>query len=108
MRKGLGARVEGRVSSDEGRGTGVEGRGTRDEGRGSRVEGRGSRDGWRVSSGCTRQSLAENAVSRFKALFGGKLVARTFESQHVEASVKCAVMNRMTALGMPISQKISA
>jgi hypothetical protein len=42
-------------------------------------------------------------VSRFKALFGGKLFARTFENQRVEASVKCAVMNRMTVLGMPES-----
>ena len=25
---------------------------------------------WRISSGCTRQSLAENAMSRFKTLFG--------------------------------------
>ena len=24
---------------------------------------------WRISSGCTRQSLAENAMSRFKTLF---------------------------------------
>jgi len=31
---------------------------------------------WRVSSGCTRQSLAENAFSRFKALFGGELSSR--------------------------------
>ena len=25
---------------------------------------------WRISSGCTRQSLTENAMSRFKTLFG--------------------------------------
>jgi hypothetical protein len=31
---------------------------------------------WRESSGCTRQSLAENVFSRFKALFGGCLAAR--------------------------------
>ena len=35
--------------------------------------------GWRTSSGCTRQSLAENAVFRFKAMSGGKLRARTFD-----------------------------
>ncbi len=61
---------------------------------------------WRVSSGSTRQSLAENAFSRFKALFGGNLCARKFESQQVEASIKCAVLNRMTALGMPQSARV--
>ena len=59
------------------------------------------RYGWRRSSGCTRQSLAENAVFRFKAVFGGKLWARTFDNQRVEATIKCAALNQMTALGMP-------
>ena len=56
---------------------------------------------WRRSSGCTRQSLAENAVFRFKAMFAGKLWARAFDNQQVEAAIKCAVLNRMTGLGMP-------
>ena len=59
------------------------------------------RYGWRVSTGCTRRSLAENAMSRFKTLFGGRLWARTLESQQIEAFVKCAALNRMTELGMP-------
>jgi hypothetical protein len=61
---------------------------------------------WRVASGATRQSLAENAVSRFKALVGVKLTARVFESQQVEALVKCKVLNRMTTLGLPRSERI--
>jgi hypothetical protein len=61
---------------------------------------------WRVSRGATRQSLAENAVSRFKALVGVKLAARRFESQQVEALVKCQVLNRMAALGLPASVRI--
>lgn len=64
------------------------------------------RYGWRTSSGCTRQSLAENAVFRFKAVFGGKLWARTFENQQVEAVLKCAVLNRMTGLGMPDTVRV--
>ena len=32
---------------------------------------------WRASSGCTRQSLAENAVSRFKGMFGSNPVGPT-------------------------------
>jgi hypothetical protein len=56
---------------------------------------------WRTSSGCSRQSLAENAIFRFKTIFGGKLSARTFDNQQVEAAIKCATLNRMTGLGMP-------
>jgi len=59
------------------------------------------RYGWRRSSGCTRQSLAENAMFRFKAVFGGKLWARTLDNQRVESAIKCAGLNRMTELGMP-------
>jgi hypothetical protein len=61
---------------------------------------------WRESSGCTRQSLAENAFSRFKALFGGRLAARGPDNQYVEVMVKCAALNRMTGIGMPDSVRI--
>ena len=61
---------------------------------------------WRTSSGATRQSLAENAVSRFKALVGVKLAAREFENQQVEALVKCRVLNRMASLGLPKSERV--
>ena len=61
---------------------------------------------WRESSGCTRQSLAENAFSRFKALFGGRLAARRPDNQYVEGMVKCAALNRMTGIGMPESVRI--
>ena len=61
---------------------------------------------WRTVSGATRQSLTENAVSRFKALVGVKLAARVFENQQVEALVKCRVLNRMASLGLPISKRV--
>ncbi len=61
---------------------------------------------WRVSSGCTRQSLAENAMSRFKTLFEPKLSARRFDNQRVEAIIKCEVLNRMSSRGMPESVRI--
>jgi hypothetical protein len=66
----------------------------------------GGRYPWRTSTGATRQSLAENAVSRFNALVGVKLSARTLETQQIEALVKCRALNRMTALGMPGSERI--
>ena len=62
--------------------------------------------GWRKSSGCTRQSLAENAMSRFKTVLGGQLSARGFPNQQVEAAIKCSVLNRMAALGMPRSERV--
>ena len=65
-----------------------------------------SRYEWRISSGCTRQSLAENAMSRFKTLFGPKLSARRFDNQRVEAIIKCAVLNRMSSRGTPESVRI--
>jgi hypothetical protein len=62
---------------------------------------------WRTASGATRQSLAENAVSRFKALVGEQLASRELERQQVEALVKTKVLNRMTALGMPRSERVA-
>ena len=58
------------------------------------------------SLGCTRQSVAENAVSRYKAILGVSLSARTVKNQKVEAAIKCAVLNRMAELGMPRSERV--
>ena len=33
-------------------------------------------------------------------MFGGKLWARSFDNQQVEAAIKCAVLNQMTGMGM--------
>jgi IS5 family transposase len=56
---------------------------------------------WRILNRCTCQSIAENALFRFKWVFGGRLWARSLATQLVEAVVKSAVLNRMTQLGMP-------
>ena len=61
---------------------------------------------WRVLSGRTRQSIAENTMFRFKQLFGGRLWARRHATQRTEALVKCTVLNRMTQLGMPETVRI--
>lgn len=50
--------------------------------------------------------MAENAISRFKALVGVKLSARSLKNQRVEALVKCRALNRMLALGLPRSARI--
>ncbi len=64
------------------------------------------RSTWQALSGCTRQSIAENTMFRFKQLFGGQLWARSLRSQRVEAVVKCVTLNRMTHLGMPQTVRV--
>ena len=64
------------------------------------------RSAWRVLSGNTRQSIAENTMYRYKMLFGGRLWARGLATQRTEAVVKCAVLNRMTQLGMPETVRV--
>lgn len=61
---------------------------------------------WRTFSGAARQSLAENAISRFKALVGVQLSAQELQNQRVEALVKCRVLNRMAELGVPHSERV--
>jgi IS5 family transposase len=64
------------------------------------------RSAWRVLSGNTRQSVAENTMYRYKTFFGGRLWARGLETQRAEARVKCAVLNRMTQLGLPETVRV--
>jgi Transposase DDE domain len=70
------------------------------------IEDRG-RLGWQKAVGYGRRSLAETAVSRYKAIIGRGLRTRTLPSQKTEARVACAVLNRMTGLGGPVSQRIA-
>jgi hypothetical protein len=61
---------------------------------------------WQKATGYGRRSLGETAMSRYKALIGRGLRARTLPAQKIEAKVGCAALNRMTRLGMPVSQRI--
>ena len=63
------------------------------------------RMGWQRAVGYGRRALGETAVSRYKAIIGRGLRARTLPSQKTEARVACAVLNRMTRLGMPVSRR---
>jgi hypothetical protein len=58
---------------------------------------------WKAQSGYSRRSLAETAMMRQKVLFGAGLSSRFLVSQSVECRLRCAVLNRFTALGMPDS-----
>jgi hypothetical protein len=61
--------------------------------------------GWQRAVGYGRRALAETAVFRYKAIIGRRLRARTLPAQKTEARVACAVLNRMTGLGRPVSQR---
>ena len=63
--------------------------------------------GWQKAVGYGRRSLGETAVFRYKTIIGRGLRARTLPSQKTEARVACSVLNRMTRLGMPVSQRIA-
>jgi hypothetical protein len=64
------------------------------------------RRGWQKAVGYGKRSLVETAMFRYKALIGPTLRARTLPAQRSEARVACCVMNRMTQLGMPRSERV--
>ena len=64
------------------------------------------RDEWKKESGYHRRSLVETAMMRVKTIFSDKLRARDWKRQETELRVRCAAMNRMTALGMPQSYAV--
>jgi transposase len=70
------------------------------------IQNRG-RMGWQRAVGYGRRSLGETAVFRYKAIIGRSLRARTLPAQKTEARAACSVLNRMTRLGMPVSQRTS-
>jgi hypothetical protein len=67
---------------------------------------RHGRIGWQRLSGYSRRSRVETAMSRYKAILGRRLHARTLPNQKTEAKIACNVLNRMTSLGMSVSVRI--
>jgi len=39
---------------------------------------------------------------RLKTIFGGKLKNRKLCNQHIEARLRCSILNQFTQLGMPL------
>ena len=67
----------------------------------------GGRRRWAHDSGYTRRSLVETAMWRYKAIVGGWMRSRAMPSQKTEANLACAILNRMTQLGIPDGYCIS-
>lgn len=60
---------------------------------------------WKQTSDYHRRSLVETHMFRLKSILGGVLRSRKFENQQTEARLMAKVLNRMTQLGMPKSEK---
>ena len=58
---------------------------------------------WKKEAGYHRQGRVENAIFRFKSIFGDRMRARGANAQSVEARLGCSMLNRMTELGQPNS-----
>ena len=57
----------------------------------------------RWESGYYAQSGVENVFSRYKAIFGGHLRAKR---QEREAQLGCAILNKLRAIGTPLSVRV--
>jgi hypothetical protein len=64
------------------------------------------RRAWHKASGYSRRSLVETSVSRYKAILGGAMRARSLAGQRLEARLGCRILNTMAALGMPDSCRV--
>ena len=58
---------------------------------------------WKKESNYHRRSLAENAFFRYKLVLGDRIYERLFDTQACEILIRCAVLNKITHLGMPDS-----
>jgi hypothetical protein len=65
------------------------------------------KDVWKKKMNYHKRSLVENAFFRLKTIFGGNLASRKFENQQIEAVIKCQILNRMSAIGMPKSYAVA-
>ena len=63
--------------------------------------------GWQRMVNYGRRSLGEVAMMRYKNLICRRLHARSLAAQRAEAAAGCKVINVMTRLGMPVSQRIT-
>lgn len=61
---------------------------------------------WKKEVGYHRRSLSEVNMYRYKTIFGDKLKAREPQYEENEVRVKCRILNRFVAIGMPKSYKV--
>ena len=62
---------------------------------------------WQKETNYGRRAKVENAMYRYKIIIGNKLKSRSIENQKIESKIAVNILNKMTNLGMPCSQKIA-
>ena len=72
------------------------------------IKGAGGRIAWKKSSGHHRRSLVETHMFRLKTILGSTLRGRSLANQKTEAKIMANILNKMTQLGMPKSEKLDA
>ena len=58
---------------------------------------------WKQASGYHCQGRVENAFFRYKSIIGDGFRARSPAGQGSEVVLGCEILNRMTAVGRPVS-----
>lgn len=61
---------------------------------------------WKDANNYHRRSLVETMMSRMKTVFGDQMRARTVENQRTDLLIRCYAMNKISMLGMPVSEAV--
>ena len=61
---------------------------------------------WKETNNYHRRSLVETMMSRMKTIFGDQMRARTVENQRTDLLIRCYAMNKISMLGLPVSESI--
>jgi len=62
---------------------------------------------WEHHNNYGRRNRVENTFYRLKTIFNRQLISRTWKNQEAESRLICELLNQMTILGMPSTQKVS-
>jgi transposase len=62
---------------------------------------------WEHHNNYGRRNQVENTFYRLKTIFNRQLMSRTWKNQEAESRLICVLLNQMTSLGMPTTQKVS-
>jgi IS5 family transposase len=63
---------------------------------------------WKRQSGYHKRSMVENTMFRIKTIFGPRMSSRDILRQKTEGCLKAAALNKMTRIGMPMSEKVQS
>jgi hypothetical protein len=61
---------------------------------------------WKKINHYHDRSLVETMMMRMKTLFGDEMRSRTFENQYTDLMIRCAAINKINTLGLPMSEAI--